>query len=70
MSAPYTTVIDDPATDKLIVVTFPECPTCHSRTKKCKRPSGHDASHWHADRVELWDAAVEAAREAAAKGTA
>lgn len=31
------------------------CPQCGSARKRCMRPSGHEASEWHKDRVELFD---------------
>lgn len=40
--------------------SFPLCPTCRASGRACKRPSGHDASEWHADRLSLYRAAVEA----------
>lgn len=30
---------------------YPTCPTCGSRSSRCKRPSGHDAAEWHAART-------------------
>lgn len=36
------------------VGSLPACPDCGSHTKRCKRPSGHDAAEWHAARVEEW----------------
>lgn len=37
----------------MITEVLPECPTCHATGKRCKRPSGHDASEWHAARRAL-----------------
>ena len=33
---------------------IPGGPNCHSTTARCKRPSGHDASEWHAERMAAW----------------
>lgn len=30
---------------------YPTCTACGSRSSRCKRPSGHDATEWHAARV-------------------
>jgi len=32
------------------------CPSCGSRTGRCRRPSEHDASEWHADRHAAFEA--------------
>ncbi len=33
-----------------------ECPVCYSTRKRCKRPSGHAASEWHAARDDAYAA--------------
>ena len=30
------------------------CPDCKSKTKRCKRPSGHDATYWHKSREDAF----------------
>ena len=32
---------------------YPTCPMCASTSKKCKRPSGHDATQWHIEREHV-----------------
>lgn len=31
------------------------CPDCGSRRLRCIRPSGHDATEWHASRIAAFD---------------
>lgn len=31
------------------------CPDCGSRRLRCIRPSGHDATEWHASRIATFD---------------
>lgn len=37
---------------------YPLCPVCRASGRSCKRPSGHEASEWHAERVRIYDEAV------------
>lgn len=31
---------------------LPKCPVCESTSKRCKRPSGHEADTWHVARED------------------
>ena len=51
----------DPLTGLAIAVAVADvvCPSCGSRAKQCKRPSGHGASEWHAERVRLAESMLD-----------
>lgn len=36
-----------------------QCPDCGSQRRRCMRPSGHEASEWHAARHRLLDWKLE-----------
>lgn len=40
------------------------CPRCGSTAGRCRRPSGHDAAEWHAERVAVFESLCDE-REAA-----
>lgn len=35
-----------------IDVEIPKCPVCESTSKRCKRPSEHEATQWHVERED------------------
>lgn len=37
---------------------LPQCPSCGSKSKRCKRASGWDADGWHAERRDAYDTFV------------
>lgn len=40
------------------------CPRCGATASRCRRPSGHEAAAWHAERIDAFDMLC-ATREAA-----